>query len=339
MSKQSLSRILAVLLSQLLLFLFASNGLTSSCPSFSKSEIVASMKLGFQRDEISGIAISRTQKHNNSDIVYLHNDGSKDSIAAYEVNTGKFIQKFTLKDISTSDLEDMAIGPCVDSPGNCIYLADIGNNKARVKTPFGTKGRKKLQIFKFPEPVVDGSGDTTITKNIKTLVIKYGDGSPTKTADAESIFVDPVGDKNGGKAGDIYIITKWSQGQQKYSRIFRYPYAEQTTEKTYAMTAQTDAYVKDLPMITRADISADGSIIVIGNRTTTHFWKRSPDQSIEKAIVSGYCGNYSIDRSQHHQLEAIGIAPDNSYTLEISECGDLGCDAFPDKGPLIGKRE
>ncbi len=321
------------------LFLLPCLSIASTCPKIADTEILASVKSGFQRDEVSGIAISRTQKYNNSDIVYLHNDGSKISIAAYEVNTGNFIQKFTLKDISTSDLEDMAIGPCVEMPGDCIYLADIGNNKARVKTPFGKKGRKKQQIIKFPEPIVDGSGDAILSKEMKILKISYGSGSPTKKADAESIFVDPVGDENGGKAGDIYIITKWSRGQQKNSRIFRYPFIEQTPEKTYAMTVITDSYVKDLPMITRADISADGSIIAIGTRTLTHVWKRNPGQSIPQAIKNEYCGNYSTDRSQHHQLEAIGFSPDNSYVLEISECGDLGCDAFPDKGPLIGRRE
>ncbi len=117
----------------------------------------------------------------------------------------------------------MAIGPCVDMAGDCIYLADIGNNRARVKTPFGTKGRNKLKIFKFPEPVVDGSGDIAITQDIKTFSISYGQGSSTKSADAESIFVDPRGDQHGGEAGDIYIITKWSQGKQKYSRVFHYP--------------------------------------------------------------------------------------------------------------------
>ena len=332
-------RIRAIIIATLL-FLLSCVTLTraSTCPKFADVEIPASVKSGFQRDEISGIAISKTQKYNNSDIVFLHNDGSKDTIAAYEVNSGNFIQKFSLKGISTSDLEDMAIGPCVDSPSDCIYLADIGNNKARVKTPFGKKGRKKQQIIKFPEPVVDGSGDVQLSENIKVFTFTYGKGSPTKKADAESILVDPIGDKSGGKAGDIYIITKWSQGQQKYSRIFRYPYTKQSSEKTYAIKALTDAYVKDLPMITRGDISADGSMIAIGTRTTTHFWKRNPSQSISQAIQDKYCGNYSIDRNQHHQLESIGFGPDNAYVLEISECGDLGCNAFPNDGPLIGRR-
>ncbi len=79
--------------------LFLITSAAVACPSISQGDIVGSVKSGFQRDEISGIAISRTQKYNNSDIVYLHNDGSKDSIAAYEVDTGKFIQKFTISSI------------------------------------------------------------------------------------------------------------------------------------------------------------------------------------------------------------------------------------------------
>ncbi len=273
--------------------------------------------------EISGIATSRTQRYKKGDVLWVHNDTEEQEakITAVSALNGERIQTYTLDGIQGTDFEDISMGPCVFMPGDCIYLADVGDNKARESS--GKQGRESIYIHKFPEPTLpDATTPHSLESGISIIVtfeMNFTDSiNNIEFADCEAIFVDPVGDSNGGEAGDIYFLTKWNDTDHTNTSLYKYPYSEQGNYK-YSLKKQTN----EIPLsnITRADISPDGKTIAVGTYKKTYFWSRNDDQSVIESFDQGRC-NFYMDMPQElkcFQLEALAFNGDGSKLYEVSE--------------------
>jgi hypothetical protein len=137
---------------------------------------------------LSGLAMSRSQP----DILFAHNDHDRPVVYALDLQ-GKLHARITLEGAATSDIEDIAIGPC--GATSCVYLADIGDNAA---------SRMDYSVLRFVEPQVSFSpGSTAMTLDstgYTQLHFTYDDGSHN----AESLMVGPN--------GNVYIVTKLAPG-------------------------------------------------------------------------------------------------------------------------------
>jgi len=115
---------------------------------------------------------------------WAHNDSGEPTLIALD-SSGAVVGQLRLTGTTVSDWEAVAVGPC--PAGNCIYVGDIGDNKA---------SRQEIVIYRLPEPA-----DTARpVERVDVLRARYPDGAH----DAETLLVTPK--------GDILIVTKGETG-------------------------------------------------------------------------------------------------------------------------------
>lgn len=309
--------------------------LAPTCPQPLASQAAARIQRadpnGNPYTEISGIALSRRQQAEGAPVLWLHNDsGGGPRFAAYSLS-GRRLKSFRLEapGVDATDWEDLALGPCGTHPGDCLYIANVGNNAARTDAPIGTLGRVELAIYRLAEPDVASAVDNqAIGEGVEVLRYRYGSGSPTLTADAEALFVDPTGDLAGGEAGDLYVLTKWNTAQAAFRRVHAFPRALQG-----AAVAELPAL--DLPLSaipgsthTRADQSAGGGLIALGDYLGTRLYTRSRNQTVAQALAAGPCRSLGLPTgASEFQFEATGLTAAGEM-VETSECtSSSSCDA------------
>ncbi len=89
--------------------------------------------------EVSGIASSLT----NTDLVWMLNDaGNAAAVMGVGADDGVTRLVVTLP-VDNIDFEDVAVGPCPDMSGPCVFVADTGDNDGL---------RDVVFIYAFPEP-------------------------------------------------------------------------------------------------------------------------------------------------------------------------------------------
>ncbi len=205
-------------------------------------------------DEASGIAASRL----NAGILWVHNDsGDKSRIFALHTS-GRLCGTIYLKGIMARDWEDIAVGPGPDSGVSYVYIAETGDNKARYD---------EKRIYRFREPLIDSSKNSIVDtiSNIETIRFRYADGK----RDAEALMVDPL-------TRDCYIVTK----REMNVRIYRHPFPQDTMKTVTLRYLDT----LDLSVIVAADISSDGTEIIMKNYHEVLYWKMKPKDTIIKTI-------------------------------------------------------
>lgn len=143
--------------------------------------------------EASGIAASRV----HDDVYYVHNDsGGAPRFFAMD-SAGNDLGSFVVNAAAAVDWEDIATGPCDDSPQeSCIYLADIGDNP---------QNRASYTIYRTREPASIGAGQNI---NGDAFSFTYPDGSHN----AEALLADPA-------TGTLFIVTK----SMTSAGIYRFP--------------------------------------------------------------------------------------------------------------------
>ena len=205
--------------------------------------------------EASGIAASRV----NKGVLWVHNDsGDKARVFALS-QSAKNIGTFYLDGINARDCEDIAVGPGPEAGKTYVYLGDIGDNKAVYDVKM---------IYRFEEPVVDTAkapGVYNVSK-VDILRFKYNDGM----RDAEALMVDPL-------TKDCYVISK----RELNVRVYRFAYPQDTAK------VSTISYLdslKNMSVIVAADISPDGSEILIKDYHEVYYWKKKPNESVINAM-------------------------------------------------------
>lgn len=200
--------------------------------------------------EASGIAASRK----NENVLWVHNDGG-DKNRIYAMNSnGKHLGIYYLKKAKSNDWEDIAVGPGPLDEHEYIFVADIGDNKAK---------RKVKYIYRVIEPDVipEKAPVDTVLKDVDKIPFKYPDGK----RDAETIMVDPI-------SKDIYIVSK----RESNVHVYRLEYPQSTKE------INTLEYMCTLNMtnVTAGDISPTGCEILIKTYDKIYYWNRLPGQKL-----------------------------------------------------------
>jgi len=307
--------------------------------------------LQFQLDgyfeEVSGIAVS-TQTFNGDQMAWVHDDsGGLKAVGLYNLRTGVLLHIFHLpKSIKFEDVEDIALGDCGASwplagSGECIYLADTGDNDA-------VSRNNDYQILKFREPVIESNivvgGRTNLTiEEIQVLRFQYDTniGAPTSRTDCEALFVDSAGLGAGEEKGDVYLVSKWKQmADWDKIRIFRYPNSQQDNATLIAVEVVGNATSLRVTQWTKADLSRDGNLLVIGGYSMDRFWHRSNGSTLKDMwnTPGSDCAASTLYPviGIELQQEAAAFTSTEPYELvEIGECATLPCNATMLRSVLV----
>jgi hypothetical protein len=179
--------------------------------------------------EASGLTLSRR----SPGLMWSHNDsGNLSELFAFD-SDGTVRGRVQLP-IQMRDWEDISAARC--SSGDCLYLADIGDNRF---------ARRQIQIYRIPEPA---PGDTE-TPVPDVFNATYAD-SPH---DAEAAFV--IGE-------DLFVITKDRTGVLYRSIV--------TPDRD--VTLQRIGHL-GLTLVTDAEASPDGAAVVVRTSHEAVFYR------------------------------------------------------------------
>ncbi len=258
------------------------------CPEFGKVQVLGTITSADLR-EVSGLAASRRQPG----VLWAHND-SGDSARIFAVRTdGSVAGEFRLKGIGAVDFEDLSTGPFAGLDTDAIFIADVGDNG---------RTRSKVVVHVLEEPDVPSGGDPIEVPVLASIALAYPGGA----ADCEAFFVDPA-------TGDFYLAAKETL-QDGTCRLFRKsaPHVASTTP----VLLEEVAHVPTLPP-TGADMSADGSMLIVRTYFGGVLYFRAPGQSIAQAVAAEPCELPPFPNEP--QGEAIAIDPDGSGFVTVSE--------------------
>jgi hypothetical protein len=217
----------------------------------------AAKELGAVEDlalnEISGVAVS----FEVPDALWTEEDSGNENKIYLITKTGKSLGSFRMTSVSDRDWEDMAIstGPILNV--RYLYLAETGDNNYHYPVK---------SIYRFPEPSITNK-PFPLNEEIpivETISFKYPDG----IKNSEAVMVDPV-------SHDIYIISK--EGQATIY-VARFP---QALNSVFTITKLGTLPISD---VTSADISQDGTEILVKNYSLMLYWKKSSSESISELL-------------------------------------------------------
>ncbi|HWP38191.1 MAG TPA: hypothetical protein VNL18_11630 [Gemmatimonadales bacterium] len=219
-------------------------------------ELAASLAVGVR--ESSGVAASRSQRG----IIWTHND-SGDGPYLYAITLdGRLVARLAVRGARAVDWEDLALSTCPDSRGDCLYIADTGDNQER--RPFVS-----VYIVREPNLAAPGHRIQTEVAAAGEVRIVYPDGPH----DVEALWVAPD--------GALELVSKGLSGP-----VIRYRVAREALRSRAARSEVVDT----LPirperilgrLVTGAAISRDGEHVAIRTYTEIYFFRRSPNGRLE----------------------------------------------------------
>ncbi len=118
----------------------------------------APVPLGDELRESSGVAASRA----HAGIAWTHNDSGDPVLFAVDAR-GRTAGRVSVTGATVEDWEDISIAPCPGG-GDCLYVADIGDNDA---------ARGTVTVWRVPEPA---PGDAR-TAPATAIRLRYPDGA------------------------------------------------------------------------------------------------------------------------------------------------------------------
>ena len=203
-------------------------------------------------DEASGMDMSILHPYK----LWTHND-SGDKPRLYLLDTlARHLRTFTVENSDNRDWEDIAVARDPVSGRSRIFIADIGDNLAVYD-----HGR----IFLADEPLLQNASDSVITP-VNKIVFRYDDGR----RDAESLMVDPL-------SGDIFLISK----RETNVHLYRITYPYNMTDTVTAVKVLEMPYT----YIVAADISHDGTEILLKNYDKIWHWYRKKGSTVAEALA------------------------------------------------------
>lgn len=191
----------------------------------------------------------------NPGMLWTHNDSGNDAELFLIDKTGTLKSTVRFPTLKNRDWEEVAVS--TSEGKNYVYIGEIGDNNAR----YGHK-----YLYRIEEPVLSGTvSDTSITR-VETITFKLSDGA----RDTEAFFIDPL-------TSTCYLFSK------REHRIRLYKLNLTTPQQTEAVAERV---ADELPftLIVAADISADGTEILIKNYDNIYYWKRKPEEPVEDVL-------------------------------------------------------
>jgi hypothetical protein len=256
--------------------------------------------------EISGVVASRTFPG----VWWVHDDSGGRAELTAITESGQSLGTYALDGARAVDWEDIAVY------GRDLYVGDIGDNLA---------AHDHVTVYRVPEPAARPSGSSGRLDGVATIALVY----PTGPVNAESLLVDPV-------SGDLFVLTK----EDGFSRVFRAPAAslvdgaritlEQVARFSLPEPAST-AFGLPGSLVTGADVSPDGSTVLVRTYRSVLAFARPAGQPLAAAFASAPCEAPQVEEPQG---EAVGIAADGRSYLTLSEGDHVPIHRFAVRTPV-----
>jgi len=267
------------------------------CPSFLPGTLWGTATAS-ALTEVSGISASRR----NPDVLWVHNDGSRDRV--YALNTNGLLLATWKLNKNVDDLEDIAVGPGPTPGVSYLYVGDLGGS-------VGTNAvRNEIRIFRVPEPAVSTAWATNPVvadfDTVEKFTLSYPDGS----FDAETLMLDPV-------TGDLLVVIK----QPVYSRVYRAALPATAPGTPIPMTHVGNVL---FAKASAGDISADGKQIVLRDETQATLWQRCDNEPIANALARDGFSIPIVGPPAEPNGEGFGFLPDGSGYVTTGEGANPG---------------
>ena len=292
-------------------------------------------------NEISGLALSPTQTAPSGDplLFGINDGGGGERLGMFNSATGRRLLtlKLPINVFPNKDWESMTIGSCGSTGVNrtCLYIADIGDNTARSSNGSRTSrnATTPYRILKMKEPVLK---DFSATNNVipmsylSILTFNYLDPlSPTRYADCEAMFLDHTGWGNGGRIGDLYLVTKWDENKKRSNnRLFKIPASAWPSSmggsRTVAFSPKAvGRYNEEDGLMqntwTEADATFDGTLIALGTMYKNYVFLRCPGATVAETLTAGARPCLRWNSPSPGQVETISFSLDATQSINIPE--------------------
>lgn len=214
--------------------------------------------------ESSGLAVSRRA----GGVYWTHNDSGDRPLLYATDSAGHDLGAVRIAGARARDWEDLAGGPCVVAPAWCLYIADIGDNRAR---------RPHVVIYRLLEPSPP-HGPADVGRSVPlldSLLLRY----PDRPHDAEAVAVLA--------SGTIFLITKDRSGPAWLYRASARGPATQILQRVGPLPIRTGALAGRL--VTGAAVSPDDALLVVRTYVSLHVFRLAGD-----SLVANLTGNSGI---------------------------------------------
>jgi len=252
--------------------------------------------------ESSGVAVSRA----HPGVLWTHND-SGDGPYLYATDlSGGDLGAVLVPGAEAVDWEDIALAACPDQPGDCLYIADTGDNLER---------RSSVSLYVVPEPDPPTGPADTLGTTAAPLVIHlvYPDGRH----DVEAVYV-------GVRDTAVYLVSKGRHGPIRLYRVPRQVWKSAGSSKADRIMAEL---VQDLPIdpapvlgrwVTAAAERSDGRVVAIRTYTEIYFFTPGEGGRLKPASSSP-CPLFGLEP----QGEGVDFLDDSTLVL-TSESASAG---------------
>lgn len=262
----------------------------AGCPTWSTVELGTATE---PLREVSGLAVGQA----NPGLLWLHND-SGDSARVFAAGEDLTVRtEVRLPRTLPLDWEDVAIAPGPDgSPW--LWLADTGDNLTF---------RPEVRIYRFPEPELGADPPATLeATGVEQITVTYPDGP----RDVEALMVD-------ARTGDAYLVEK-ALGEGNTSMMWRLPADALRDDATVEAEPVATIVTADVSQVgpTAADISADGTLVMVKNLRETFVWLRPPDTTVHDLLSITPEAECRVDAGPG---EAAAFSPDGQHLYTIPE--------------------
>lgn len=243
------------------------------------------MRLPGDLAEASGVAVSWA----HPGTYWVTNDSGEPEVWAVDADGAARGFVRALRTLER-DREALALGPC--SGGDCLYIAETGDNYARWDSS---------AVYRLPEP------DPAVPDSVRpeAFFFRYPDGRP----DVEAMFLLP-GER-------LHLVSKGRHGPVT---VYRYPGALRSdTVVTLEVVQRLTTTSPMLPrQVTGADASRDGSFVVVRTYEALSFYRVQGDTL---APMEG--GPVNLRTLRESQGEGVSLGPNGLVAL-VGEAGPLG---------------
>lgn len=144
--------------------------------------------------ESSGVAVSRQYPG----LLWTHNDSGHEPMVFATNLAGEDLGGYRLSGVSNVDWEDIALGPCPDGEGSCLYVADTGDN---------LESRTEVEILVLREPAPPTASRPYHRLQPRVLRLRY----PDRPHDVEALAVTA--------RAEVYLFTKGRSGSIMAFRV------------------------------------------------------------------------------------------------------------------------
>lgn len=208
-------------------------------------------------NEASGIA----RDPDRDGLFWAHNDSGNDLVLYALDDTGSVVGAVSVIGASNRDVEDIAAGPCPG--GGCLYLGDIGDNLSV---------RRTISVHRLPLPDPESSSQVSPDASWR---FEYEDGP----RDSEALAVDPIRSEliviSKGRSGEVTVYVASIPGLATTGPPNRLRRAGRLPLPLGSSSRQ---------LISAADISPDGSRLVVRSYTTVYEFPWAGADSLDAEV-------------------------------------------------------